>query len=504
MTRSNLLDRRGRHTREYLQNITLTQRFARADDALRGGIAGETRRLRCTAVALFIALLAFAPLAWGGRHRSKLMPQATLPLAQPGSQSQSGPPLTITLQDALQRAEQNSPLFQSAVTALRVAREYRKQATAAMLPSFGNTTQYLNTQGNGLGTGRFVENDGVHVYHQWLVVSEPMPSTFFIRALPRQAEYTEALARANEDIARRGLRVTATYDYYALVVAQRKYATTQQSLADAARFLRISQALERGGEVAHTDVIRFQLQYNQAQQALDDAKLAMSDARLNLAVLLFPNLNQNFTVVDDLDMPPALPSFHEAEIAARANNPQIRAAFAQMGQAELGVSVARAAYFPSFGIDLDYGLDANAFALMSRPSEQAARVPEWGYFVTYSMTLPLWDWGIRRSRLRQAEDERQLARVNLSYAQRQLLSQLYSFYNGAETAWTKLASLENSMHLAARNLQLVTMQYRAGEGTELQVLDAENALVLARNAYADGQAAYRTALANLQTLTGGF
>jgi outer membrane protein TolC len=35
-------------------------------------------------------------------------------------------------------------------------------------------------------------------------------------------------------------------------------------------------------------------------------------------------------------------------------------------------------------------------------------------------------------------------------------------------------------------------------------VDAQNTLTLARNAYADGQARYRTALATLQTVTGSF
>jgi outer membrane protein TolC len=36
----------------------------------------------------------------------------------------------------------------------------------------------------------------------------------------------------------------------------------------------------------------------------------------------------------------------------------------------------------------------------------------------------------------------------------------------------------------------------------LEVVDAQNTLALSRNAYDDGQARYRAALANLQTLTG--
>jgi outer membrane protein TolC len=443
-----------------------------------------------------------------GQKPKNLEAGATLQVMQPESQPTSSPPITLSLQDAIQRAQENSPAFQSAMNDLRVAREHRVQARAAMLPSVGETTQYLNNEGNGISpVGRFVTQDGVHVYREWGVVHEDMPGTFFINAGPRGAAYQEALARADQEIARRGLVVTATAAYYDLVVAQREYATAQIAAENARHLLQISQDLERGGEVAHTDVIRFQLQLNQEQQALQDAQLGISTARLNLAVLLFPTLNENFTVVDDLDMPPALPQFNDVEILAKTNNPQIRATMAAYRQAALDVSVARAAFYPSFSIDLDYGIEANAFALDSINTDtplDRVRQPNLGYFVTYAAYLPVWDWGARLSRLREAHDQRNLAQVNLTFAQRQLLSQLYSFYNQARVAEDQLDTLRNSVHLATQNLQLVTMSYKAGESSELEVLDAENALTAARDAYSTGEAKYRNALATLQTLTGSF
>ncbi len=76
----------------------------------------------------------------------------------------------------------------------------------------------------------------------------------------QRADAAEAVARAKAEIARRGLSATVTKAYYALIVAQRKYATAQQALDQAQRSLHISQDLERGREVAHSDVVKSQLQ----------------------------------------------------------------------------------------------------------------------------------------------------------------------------------------------------------------------------------------------------
>jgi len=94
--------------------------------------------------------------------------------------------------------------------------------------------------------------------------------------------------------------------------------------------------------------------------------------------------------------------------------------------------------------------------------------------------------------------------VELSFAQRELLSHLRQFYLEAKTARSEMDSLASSAELAADSLRLTTMRYQAGESTVLEVVDAQNTLTTARNAYDDGQSRYRVAIANLQTLTGNF
>ena len=60
------------------------------------------------------------------------------------------------------------------------------------------------------------------------------------------------------------------------------------------------------------------------------------------------------------------------------------------------------------------------------------------------------------------------------------------------------------MGVQSESLRLTTLRYQAGESTVLEVVDAQNTLTQARNAYADGQVRYRVAIATLQTLTGSF
>lgn len=430
-----------------------------------------------------------------------------LQLVQPVEPGQSSPHLTITLADALDRAEKVDAQYSAAVTDAKIAKEDHLQMRAAGLPSLGLLTSALLTQGNGkIPTGRYVTNDGVHVYRQWGVVHQDFSPTTLTMMGDRKGAALEALARAKEEIARRGLKVTVTKDYYALVVSQRKYATAQESLQQAERFLAMTKDQERQGEAAHSDVIKAQIQFNQQQAALEDAQLQMENDRLTLAVLLFPTFTENFSVVDDLDQGQTLPPFTDVRAMAERENPDVRVAMEAVRASSLGVTAARLALLPSITADLDYGIEANRYALRSLAAEypEDGIVPNVGYFATLTLNLPVWDWGALRSKLRQAEYQRQQARVELTLAQRQTVSELYSFYNEAQTARRAVENLHATADLASEGLRLTTLRYQAGQASALEVVDAQNTLSQARGAYDDAQARYRMALAQLQTLTGSF
>jgi outer membrane protein TolC len=467
--------------------------------------AAVGRRGISLGAALLFLLSASAWKAFGQTEEPS-EPPSSLQFVHPAGAGQTAPPVTLTLHDALEQARKYDLTYASAMTDAKLAHEDRVQGRAAHLPQVSFTTQELLTKGNGvLPSGRYVTNDGIHVYRAWGVVHQDLSPAVLLPGYSH-APAAEAMAKARAEIARRGLTVTVTKNYYALVVAQRKYAMAQQAFEQARQFLKISNEREQGGEAAHSDVIKSELQFIQQKQAYQEAELAMNNARLALAVMLSPNLNENISVVDDLSAAQDLPPFSDVRAMAEHENPDVRAALEAMKFASADVASARGAFLPTISVETDYGIEANAFAFRSVVSgaPQAGVLPNLGHFITASVNLPVWDWGILRSKLRQAEYKRQLARLELSQTQRQVLSNLYSFYNEAVAARAELEELHHAAELATESLRLVTLRYQAGESTILELVDAQNTLTQARNADDDGQARYRLSLASLQTLTGSF
>ena len=415
------------------------------------------------------------------------------PDSKPAASTQA--PLTLTLQDALARAKSNSIQFQAALTEQGLTHEDQVQARAALLPSVTYNNQFLYTEPNGLPSGVFIANNSVHEYlsqgnlHQVL--------GYGIYADFRRAKALEAAARAKAEVARRGLVVAVVQAYYGLIAAQRKYANVQQAANEAQRFASLSQKLENGGEVAHADVIKAQIQLNDRQRDLREAQLAMDRSRLDLAVLLFPDFNLNFALVDDAQLTGPLMSLDEFMKAAQLQNPEVRASASAFQAAKFELTSAQSGYFPALTIDYFYGIDAAHFA-----TREPDGTHNLGYAVAATLNIPIWNWGATRSKVVQAGLKRKQAQRELSLAQRKLQADMRQLYAEAEAARAELELLKSSAELAAESLRLTNLRYQGGEATVLEVVDAQNTLTQARNAFSDGEVRARTALASLQTLTG--
>jgi outer membrane protein TolC len=431
----------------------------------------------------------------------RILPILGLALALRCAIAQTSPPqpvLTLTLQDAFARARANGLQLLSADIAARIAREDRVQAKAALLPGVTWQHGFDYTQPNGTDTGVFVPNNGPRVYTNMAAVHADVYSPGK-RADYQMAIAAEAIARAKVEIAARGLNAVVVQNFYGMAVAQRHFANAQRSVQEARRFVDITQKQEAGGEAAHSDVIKAQLTLDQRQRDAQEAQLAYDKTRIGFAVFLFPDFRQDFTVTDDLDNAAPLAAFPEIEALAQKNNPEIRAAESSITQETYGIKSARSGLYPSLSVDYFFGIQANQYALHNEFGQNNI-----GSAVVASLTVPVWNWGAARSKVKQAELKLLQARTELSVTQRQLLSNLHAFYLEASVASSQVASLKHSLDLSDESLKLTILRYEAGEVTVLEVVDAQSTLFAARNAYDDGLARYRLALASLQTLTGAF
>ncbi len=456
--------------------------------------------------SLFLAAAAFL-LSPKASLAQDPAPPAQAPPTETAKQQGPAPaaPIRLTLQDALDRARKNSTQYQAALTSAGLAREDRTQARDALLPSVAYNNSAIYTQGTGATQAKntgfpavFIANNAVHEYISQANIHEAIDVASV--AAWRRASAAAAVARAQAEIASRGLVVTVVQSFYNVAAAQHKLETAKRGADEGDRFLKITQELEHGGEVAHSDVIKAELQMQDRRRQLQEAQLTLLNSRLDFSVLIFPDFNDNFEVVDDLHAAVPLPTLAEVQQQAARDNPSVRAALAAVQEANHDVLGARAGYLPSLALDYFYGIDAVHFAVNTAVGNQ--KFSSLGSSIVGSLNIPIWNWGATQSRVKQADLRRAQAKRELSLAQRTLLAEMQSLYAEAETALNEQEGWKRSAELAEDSLRLTTLRYTQGEATVLEVVDAQTTYAQANAGYQDGAVRYRVALANLQTLTG--
>ena len=463
--------------------------------------------------ALLVAAVAALLSAENAAAQDTTPPPASAPENSPAqanattqTNAPAGAPMRLTLQQALDLARKNSTQFNAAVTNAGLARQDRRQAFDALLPTvtYNNSAIYTQSAGpiGAKATGVpviFIANNAVHEYLSQADVHEAIDVAAVANF--RKISAAAAVAKAQAEIASRGLVVTVVQKYYTVAAAQQNLETAKRNAQEGEQFLKITRDLEQGGEVAHADVIKAELQSRERQRQLQEAQLGWLNARLDLSVLIFRDFNDTFEVAEDLHAAVPLPTLPEVQERAARDNPDVRAALETVRESNHDVFGMRAGYLPSLTFDYFYGIDAQRFAVNSVASN-GQKFSNLGSSAMATLNIPIWNWGTTQSRVKQAELRRGQAKRELSLAQRRLLAQIRSLYAEAETALSEQEGLSRSAQLAEESLRLVTLRYKNGESTVLEVVDAQTTFALANGAYQDGAVRYRLSLANLQTLTG--
>ena len=114
----------------------------------------------------------------------------------------------------------------------------------------------------------------------------------------------------------------------------------------------------------------------------------------------------------------------------------------------------------------------------------------------------LWDGGTTQNKVKVATDTLEKAKeANLAAVDNVLLAVQKAYLN-LRSAEQTIQSTQTAVAQGQESFRIATLRYRAGVGTNLDVLDAETKLTDARNNYVQALYNYNISIAALEQLTG--
>jgi outer membrane protein TolC len=431
---------------------------------------------------------------------------AASPSTSPAT-TQTTPPATqtssaIAVDEAVRLANAQVSGLQQAQLNERIAAEDVRQAQAAFLPKITSPLAYIYTTpaiGQPPGEPRvqsFIANNAIGEYQAFANLAGELD--VFNGKLRATLERNRALldaARAGTQIARRALQQATVEAYYGLALASAERQSAEQNLAAAQEFERITSLLLSGGEVAPVDQIRARLQTVQRRDELERARANESVAADALRVLIGYDSTRAITTKDLTTLVPADGEVERITADTIQRRPEFAQFEAERRAAEQDVRAARADRRPQLSYSISGGLDTDSV----RPPRLKEHT---GLSAAFNLSIPIFDWGISRSREAQAQLRLQVTENERALALRGFNQQFASARTQALSAAARIRLAATSITLAQNNLDASIARYRAGEAQIIEVTDAQTTLAAQRLAFYQALYDYQIALARLRQAAG--
>lgn len=404
------------------------------------------------------------------------------------------PEQVITLEQAIDLAQQHSPTLAQRLGAVRTSESSERVQIGAFLPSLSfssgaslASSERFNPQTNTTVTG---SNDS---YSAGLSASMDI-----FTAGRRGAQLRQA--RANTDAAQ-----AAVIEQRFAVVLQAKQSFFNVLRADelirlaAARVERADQAEEAAerrmavGSGTRSDVLRAQLERNQARQAVLEAQ----SQRRTAAYLLGATVGVDGPVGARYDGPlgptPLALSDEQLVELVTAQSPAVQTAQAGLVASEAGLRSSRTQYFPSIRASGGYDWFNQDPAFSGGRTSWSTRL---------SLSYPLFNGFSREDAVQRASVQVNVGRIEVEAARRQARADLESVLTALRLEEQQIALAQEAVQVATEDLRVVEARYRLGAAISVDLLQSQAALVQAENDLVAARYDYLVARAQLEALVG--
>ena len=299
------------------------------------------------------------------------------------------------------------------------------------------------------------------------------------------ASYEEALQQAKYD---------AISGYYTLIMNRNLVDVAQQAVKDYQGHVTNVQAQYNVGLVASSDVLAAKTNLADSETNLVKAQNSanLAEASLN-QVIAYPVQTAINTAEHDLQYKPYNVTLEQAKAYALLHRSALVKSALDVKSAEEAVKSAKSGYLPTVAVKAGRGYaDPDGYFGTSTKSWSVGATASWS----------LWDGGATQNKVKVATDTLEKAKeANLAAVDSVLLAVQKAYLN-LRSAEQTIQSTQTAVAQGQESFRIATLRYRAGVGTNLDVLDAETKLTDARNNYVQALYNYNISIAALEQLTG--
>lgn len=401
-------------------------------------------------------------------------------------------PVALTLFDAIRRALEHNLGLLNAEENLGRAQGARWIALADLLPNvggrIGENRQTVNLAAYGFplpaGTPSLV--GPFNLFDARVSISQPVFDLRAINASKAEGHRLEA-ARLNVKTARDLVVLVSGNLYLESLASQARVESAQAQLQTAQALFDQTTRLKESGIVAGIEVLRAEVQLGSERLRLTSARNTFELTKLQLARVIGLPPAQSFT------MDPTVPSVPVPEMTidqalerAYRTRPDYLAALERVHAAESERKAAVGEWLPSLRVNADYGTIGNTVG-----DAQTT------YSLSGSVNIPIFNGGRTKGRIMQADADLRMRHYEAADLKSGIDFSVRSIFLELQASNEQVKVTTRSRELAAQQLTQARDRFAAGVASNIEVVQAQEAVATSSEQYISAFYAYNSAKALL-------
>lgn len=420
------------------------------------------------------------------------------------SQSVFAATLELDLEETIQRALLTNPSVKIAEYNRKAAKADYSAAKSARGISislshdsgrggYADNRSYVITDNMGRQIPRYDKSIG-NSHSNSITASLPIFTGGELQGQIGQAKANYRSMLSAEEQAYNEMKETATTGYFNMLNATNMKALRQESVDRLQAHLDNVIAQYNVGIVARADVLRSEVELANAQQNYITASNEYDVAEATLNNIIGTPLGTTLLLKDRLQYEPYENDMAYCLAYSEQHRPELKQAEYAIDSAEAALVVARSGHMPKVYANASNNWGGNGSDWPGDDDEN------WSVGVTASMNV--FDSGVTWSKIHAAQENLAKAKESQRRIKDNVELEVRTDYLNLREAEKRITTTQVAVASAEEDYHIAVVRYQAGVGTNIDVMDAQEALTQAKTNYYQALYNYNTSKAALNTSMG--
>jgi outer membrane protein len=261
--------------------------------------------------------------------------------------------------------------------------------------------------------------------------------------------------------------------YYALLAAKKLVEVARKTIEQTESHLKQAEAFFRTGSKPRYDVTRAEVEVNNANLGLINAKngVRIRTIALNKAMGIDPG--KATEIVEALPTVPVLPTLEQAQLDALQSRPDMKQMEADIAAARARLSAEQANYLPTLSANAAYNWANGSTEMGPFLGTMFKGDVQNSWNAGIMLTLPLFQGGLTKGRVAEARANVLALEAQQDGVKQSILLEVNQAFADLESAAARVDVMDKTLQKARENLDIAQGRYKAGVGPYIEVTDAQ-------------------------------